>query len=393
MRLRLVAVTVCFILATACQTKKKGTFTVTGTFKNANELSAEAGPISKVYLMEVAYGKDQPPVILDSAKLPVSNGSFSVSGVTPNQGIFELVFGNNALAVPLINDAPEVHLNVDLGKKDDFYDVTGSDASKQLKDFIDAFGKKDYQVEKVMRTADSLKQSQAPDSVQAIATQQGNAAIQDLNIYLKQFINTSTNPTLSALALSFSSRSFTPEEFQASLIDLLKKYPDNAALAGLKRDYDQRAQQMAAQQKEEAEKSWVGKQAPDLTLPDANGKPVSLSSFHGKYLLVDFWASWCGPCRAENPNVVTAYNEFKGKNFAILGVSLDKEKDPWQEAIRADHLAWTHVSDLKFWQSQAVSTFGFNGIPFNVLIDPQGKVIAQALRGDDLENELRSVLK
>jgi thiol-disulfide isomerase/thioredoxin len=119
---------------------------------------------------------------------------------------------------------------------------------------------------------------------------------------------------------------------------------------------------------------------------------VSLSSFHGKYLLVDFWASWCGPCRAENPNVVRAYNEFKGKNFAILGVSLDKERDAWLEAIRADGLGWTHVSDLKFWQSKAVETFNFNGIPFNVLIDPQGTVIAEGLRGEFLEEKLKEVL-
>jgi peroxiredoxin len=387
------AFTALCILAASCQSKKKGTFTVTGTFKNANVLSAEAGPISKVYLMQVSYGQDQPPVILDSAKLPVSNGSFTVSGVTKSQEIFELVFGNNALAVPLINDASEARVNVDLAKKDDFYEVSGSDASSQLRDFIKAFGKKDYEVEKVMRTADSLRQTKAADSLQSQAMSQANGALQDLNVFLKQFINTCTNPTLSALALSFSSRSLPPAEFQASLIDQLKKYPDNPTLQGLKQDYDKREQQMAAQQKEEEEKSWVGKQAPDLTLPDANGKPVSISSFRGKYLLVDFWASWCGPCRAENPNVVTAYNEFKGKNFTILGVSLDKEKDAWQQAIQADHLDWTHVSDLRFWQSEAVTTFGFNGIPFNVLIDPQGKVIAQALRGDDLENELKSVLK
>lgn len=386
-------VTALFILAASCQSKKKGTFTVTGTFKNANVLSAEAGPISKVYLMEVSYGQDQPPVILDSAKLPVSNGSFTVSGATKNQEIYELVFGNNAIAVPLINDAPEARVNVDLGKKDDFYEVSGSEASAQLREFIKTFGKKDYEVEKVMRTADSLRQAQAPDSIQSVAMTQANGALQDLNMFLKQFVNTCTNPTLSALALSFSSRSLPPAEFQASLIDQLKKYPDNPTLLGLKQDYDKREQQMAAQQKEEAEKSWVGKQAPDLTLPDANGKPISLSSFRGKYLLVDFWASWCGPCRAENPNVVNAHNEFKGKNFAILGVSLDKEKGAWQEAIRADHLDWTHVSDLKFWQSEAVTTFGFNGIPFNVLIDPQGKIIAQSLRGEDLENELKSVLK
>jgi len=387
------AITALFILAVSCQTKKKGTFTVTGTFKNADVLSAEAGPISKVYLMEVSYGQDQPPVILDSAKLPVSNGNFTVSGVTHNQNIFELVFGNNALAVPLINDGSEVRVNVDLGKKDDFYEVSGSDASAQLREFIKTFGKKDYAVEKVMRTADSLRETKAPDSLQAAAMTDANGALQELNVFLKQFINTCTNPTLSALALSFSSRSLPPAEFQASLIDQLKKYPDNEALAGLKKDYDKRAQQMQAQQQEEAEKSWVGKQAPDLTLPDANGKMVSISSFRGKYLLVDFWASWCAPCRAENPNVVTAYNEFKGKNFTILGVSLDKDKDAWQQAIRADHLDWTHISDLRFWQSQAVNTFGFNGIPFNVLIDPQGKVIAQALRGDELENELKTVLK
>jgi len=139
--------------------------------------------------------------------------------------------------------------------------------------------------------------------------------------------------------------------------------------------------------------TWVGRQAPELTLPDTQGRPVSLSSFKGKYLLVDFWASWCGPCRAENPNVVQAYSEFKNKNFTILGVSLDKEKDPWLEAIRSDRLNWTHVSDLKYWQSKAVEVFQFQGIPFNLLIDPQGKIIAQGLRGDELESKLKEVLQ
>src|SRR5664279_4639151 len=114
---------------------------------------------------------------------------------------------------------------------------------------------------------------------------------------------------------------------------------------------------------------------------DTTGKPISLSSFKGKYVLVDFWASWCGPCRAENPNVLKAYIEFKDKNFTILGVSLDKDKDAWEKAIGDDKLAWTQVSDLKFWNSKAVEIFQFQGIPFNVLIDPQGKIIAQELRG------------
>jgi hypothetical protein len=172
----------CLVFTTACQTKKKGTFTVSGTFKNADRLTAFEGPISKVYLMEVAYGKDQPPVILDSAKLPVSNGNFSLTGVARTQQIFELVFGNNAIAVPLINDGSDARVNVDLGKKDDFYEVSGSEASSQLKDLITIFGKKNYEVEKAMTDLDSLQRSGSRDSLQlmtAMATR--NNAVQDLN--------------------------------------------------------------------------------------------------------------------------------------------------------------------------------------------------------------------
>jgi peroxiredoxin len=138
--------------------------------------------------------------------------------------------------------------------------------------------------------------------------------------------------------------------------------------------------------------SWVGKTVPELVMPDVNGKDVSISSFRGKYVLIDFWASWCGPCRMENPNVVKAYNEFKAKNFTVLGVSLDKDKDAWKKAINQDHLSWTHMSDLKYWNSQAVETFGFQGIPFNVLVDPSGKVIAQELRGEELDARLKQIL-
>jgi peroxiredoxin len=388
----IVLASACILFIGACQPKKKGTFSVTGTFKNADKLAAVEGPVSKVYLLEVTYGKDQPPVILDSAKIPAVNGSFSLTGSAPTQEIFELVFGNNVMAVPLINDAAEVKVNVDLGKRDDFYEVSGSEASNQLKDLVNIFGKKNYEVERTMADLDSLKQANAPDSLQLGAIAQKDAAVQDLNTYLKQAINTNSNPTICALALGWSSRSFSKSEFESSLTDLLKKYPDNNVLQGLKQSYDQQLAQMAQQQHQDSASSWIGKQAPDLALPDVNGHPVPLTSFRGKYLLVDFWASWCGPCRAENPNVVKAYNEFKGKNFAILGVSLDKEKSAWQEAVRSDGLDWSQVSDLKFWSSKAVETFKFDGIPFNVLIDPQGKVIGESLRGDDLENKLKEVL-
>jgi peroxiredoxin len=383
----------CVILTYGCQPKKKGDFSVSGTFRNADKLAAVEGPISKVYLLEVTYGKDQPPVVLDSAKIPVSSGSFSLSGTTKTQEIIELVFGNNALAVPLINDANEIKVKVDLGKKDDFYEVSGSEASSQLKDLITIFGIKNFEVERTMAQLDSVKQANAADSVQLEATAKKNRAIQDLNAYLKQFINTNGNATISALALGWSSRSFSKSEFESSMADLLKKFPDNASLQALKQSYDQQLAQMADKAGQQQANSWVGKPAPALSLPDASGHTVSLASYKGKWLLVDFWASWCAPCRAENPNVVKAHDEFKGKNFAILGVSLDKEKDAWEKAIRDDKLDWTHVSDLKFWNSKAVETFKFDGIPYNVLIDPKGNVIAEGLRGEELESKLKEVLK
>ena len=379
------------ILTCGCQPKKKGDFSVSGTFRNADKLAAVEGPVSKVYLLEIIYGKDQPPVMLDSAKIPVSNGSFSLSGTTKSQGLMELVFGNNALAVPLINDASDIKVKVDLGKKDDFYEVSGSEASSQLKDLITIFGIKNFEMERTMAQLDSLKQVNAPDSAVLAATAKKNGAIQDLNAYLKQFINTNGNATISALALGWSSRSFSKTEFESSLAELLKKYPENSSVQAIKQSYDQQLAQAAAQSQQQGN-SWVGKPAPALSLPDASGKTVSLASYKGKYLLVDFWASWCAPCRAENPNVVRVHDEFKGKNFAILGVSLDKEKGAWEQAIQEDKLNWTHVSDLKFWNSKAVETFKFDGIPFNVLIDPQGNVIAQGLRGEELESKLKQVL-
>ena len=139
-------------------------------------------------------------------------------------------------------------------------------------------------------------------------------------------------------------------------------------------------------------KTAIGKPAINITENDATGKAVSLSSFKGKYVLVDFWASWCGPCRAENPNIVKMYNEYKDKGFNILGVSLDSDKDAWLQAIKADHLAWTEVSDLDAWKNSAAIAYRIKGIPFNLLLDKNGIIIAINLRGIDLENKLKEVL-
>lgn len=142
-----------------------------------------------------------------------------------------------------------------------------------------------------------------------------------------------------------------------------------------------------------AEMLAIGKPAPVFSQKDIHGKPFSLSSLKGKYVLVDFWASWCGPCRAENPNVVKAYNKFKNKDFTVLGVSLDEDSTAWVKAIQHDHLNWNQVSDLKGWKNAVAQEYGIMAIPSNFLLDKNGIIIGHDLRGDALENKLAEVLK
>lgn len=153
--------------------------------------------------------------------------------------------------------------------------------------------------------------------------------------------------------------------------------------------------QRTAEKIEIGRRRQTGAKATDFTQNDLNGNPFTLSSLRGKYVLVDFWASWCGPCRAENPNVVKAYNELKGKNFEIVGVSLDYPggKATWAEAVKKDGLPWIHVSDLKGWKNEVAVMYGINSVPQNLLINPQGVIIAKNLRGEALTKKLAELIK
>jgi len=360
--------------------KKSGTnLLVSGTIKN--------GTAEMVYL-EQDHADGTAPVIIDSSK--VDKGAFRMQVTLQEESLLNLRADKSMYPfAQFINDNNSITVDADFLQPNQFQ-VSGSPASNKLVSFRQKLNEKGNVMSTAVREYQGLFQKIVSDSlskqqIDSLKKKQINdygMASSEMKSISQDIINNSESSVLALYVLGsvqqfyeqFGEKAFSKTEMNAMLDKLSQKFPSDPTIAKLKPKVSSNI-------------------AANFSLPDTSGKPLSLSSLKGKYVLVDFWASWCKPCREENPNVVAAWKQFSNKNFTILGVSLDESKNQWLNAIHSDSLTWNHVSDLKYWKSEAAELYNVRSIPYNFLVDPEGKIVAEDIRGQELFAALNHYLK
>ena len=351
----------------ACQPgNEPKTLVVSGTFTNTVS--------KKIFLAELPFGSAQ-RTIVDTAAID-AKGNFTLSTLSKGEGIYQL-FIENGPGLMLINDVNKIEVHADANNLA-AYTTPGSKVNENMKKMFSSFMHADSVFRSKKVVADSVQKVRAKDSMIVTSRTAADESLAATKKILDDFIATEANGTAVYFATGMARQLNSEADWNAIIQTALKRFPNHPGLqllrvnASNQNSLEQQGQQL------------IGKPVPDISLPDTSGKAVSVSSFKGKWLLIDFWASWCAPCRGENQNIVAAFNQYKNKNFTVLGISLDFKKEAWLKAIDQDHLAWTQLSDLKQFESKACSTYGINGIPFNILADTSGKVIAVNVRGKAL---------
>jgi peroxiredoxin len=322
---------------------------------------------------------------VELAKTKAIKGHFTLKGSVPEAELYSLQMGKPTAANN--NQPPTYFLYLDNSKinitgdtkKVEKFKVTGSPSHNDFLDFQTRFDPLFKDINAVATQINSMQPSPKRDSLLSVYYRVKDSIDKEVN----KFITQKPHSMVSPFVLFVTAQLNEDPLAQDRRFNMLDSNVQNSQIGVSLRKFIN-----------DNLIGTIGSTAVDFTQADTSGVPVSLSSFRGKYVLVDFWASWCGPCRMENPNVVENYKNFKNKNFTVLGVSLDRpgQKDKWVEAINADSLTWTHVSDLQFWNNAAAQLYHIQSIPQNMLIDPQGKIVAKNLRGTALHDKLCEIL-
>jgi peroxiredoxin len=364
------------VLFSSCgQKNQELRYNVAGTISHATA--------QKLLLQEVPYG-GKPIITLDSTSLK-EDGKFSFDFIAKEEGIYRIAT-EKEVEILFINDEENIQINADANDYNS-YQIKGSKNSEGLLKFLKEYRQKDSSIFATLYNLDALQNQKGKDSTIYWLQKQKTDKINQLNKFIEKTVNTETSPAFLYYALGLSTRSMEA----AQVLAMAKVAAERTKATPLVEFVAKLNSQVQANTN--VGPIEVGQMAPEIALQDINGKIITLSSLKGKYVLVDFWASWCGPCRGENPNVVANYEKYKNKNFTVLGVSLDDDKASWIEAIKEDKLNWQHISDLKKWESIVVGAYQIQGIPFNVLLDPTGKIVAKELRGEALGATLATLLK